>query len=155
MAHPEGTPDLAGTDWHTTTIDEVMSRLASQPAGLAFQDAQARILEIGPNQLTIERSPSAVRRLLRQFNNVLLYVLVGAAVVTAALGHLLDSGVIIAVVVINALVGYVQEGRAERALQAIRTLLNPVAWVLRDGGAVEIPAVELVPGDVVLSLIHI
>ena len=86
----------------------------------------------------------------RQFNNLLLIVLMVAAVVTTAIGHWIDGGIIAAVVVLNALIGFVQEGKAERALQAIRHLLSPHAVVLRDGRQHDIDAANLVPGDIVL-----
>ncbi len=89
-------------------------------------------------------------RLLRQFNNLLLYVLMVAALVMALMGHWIDTVVIMAVVVLNAVIGFVQEGKAEKALQAIRHLLSPHAVVLRDGHQREVDAADLVPGDVVL-----
>ncbi|MGI9413937.1 MAG: HAD-IC family P-type ATPase, partial [Hyphomicrobiales bacterium] len=91
-----------------------------------------------------------MRRLLAQFNNVLLYVLLGSAAVTAALGHGVDTIVILAVVLINAIIGFVQEGRAEHALEAIRTMLSPHADVRRGGRRMTVMAEMLVPGDVVL-----
>src|SRR5690606_29663637 len=92
---------------------------------------------------------SALVRFLMQFHNVLIYVLLAAGVITALLGHWVDSGVIFGVVVINAFVGFIQEGKAEQAMDAIRHMLSPRAAVLRDGLVREIPAEELVPGDVV------
>ena len=88
--------------------------------------------------------------MLRHLNNVLLYVLIAAALVTGLMGHWVDTFVIIAVVVLNVAIGFVQEGKAEKALQAIRHLLAPHAVVLRDGRQQDIDAADLVPGDVVL-----
>nr|WP_267869571.1 HAD-IC family P-type ATPase [Massilia agrisoli] len=90
-----------------------------------------------------------LQRMLAQFNNVLIYVLLGAAAITALLGHMVDSGVIAGVVVINALIGFVQEGKAERALDAIRAMLPFQAQVLREGRREELDARQLVPGDIV------
>jgi magnesium-transporting ATPase (P-type) len=95
------------------------------------------------------RRSAAFLRFLLQFHNVLIYVLLAAAVVTALLGHWIDSGVILGVVVINAIIGFLQEGKAERALEAIRDMLSPHAQVLRDGRRQEIDAADLVPGDIV------
>ncbi len=88
-------------------------------------------------------------RLLAQFHNILLYVLIAAALVTFLLGHLVDSGVIIGVVIINGLIGFIQEGKAEKAIDAVRNMLSAQATVIRAGRRYQLPAVALVPGDVV------
>ncbi len=90
-----------------------------------------------------------LRRFLAQFENLLIYVLIAAAAVTAALGHWVDTGVILAVVLVNAVLGFLQEGKAERALDAIREMLSPQAIVIRDRRRRMVPAEELVPGDIV------
>jgi magnesium-transporting ATPase (P-type) len=105
---------------------------------------------VGPNRLPEPPRPGALRRLLRQFHNILIYVLLGAAAITALLGHGVDTGVILAVVVANALIGFLQEGKAERAMEAMRGLLAPRASVLRDGRRISVDAAGLVPGDIVL-----
>ncbi len=128
---------------------ECFARLQTEPDGLSADEAQQRLTASGPNVLQLEEPPRPWRRLLRQFNNVLLYVLLGAAVVTALLDQWLDSAVIFGAVLINALVGYVQEGRAEEAIQAIRNMLTTTTHVLRGGVAVAIDATQLVPGDVI------
>ena len=89
-------------------------------------------------------------RFLAQFHNVLIYVLLGAAVVTGVLQHWVDTGVILAVVLANAVIGYLQEGKAEAAMAAIRGMLAPRAAVLRDGVLVTLDGADLVPGGVVL-----
>ena len=104
----------------------------------------------GPNRLPAPPRRSALLRFLDQFRNLLIYVLLGSAAVSLALGHPVDAAVILAVVVLNAIVGFVQEGRAEQALAAIRGLLAPRAAVLRDGRRTDLDAEALVPGDVVL-----
>ena len=109
-----------------------------------------RLVDYGPNRVEPPKPRGPMRRFLAQFNNVLLYVLLGSAVVTAALGHWIDTVVILAVVLINAVIGFIQEGRAERALAAIRTMLSPHANVRRDGRRMTITAETLVPGDIVL-----
>ncbi|MCI1193565.1 cation-transporting P-type ATPase [Calidifontimicrobium sp. SYSU G02091] len=124
--------------------------LGTQVHGLSSDEACARLARHGPNRLAEAKPPSAWARLARQFDNLLLYVLMAAAAVTALMGHWVDTGVIMAVVVLNAVIGFVQEGKAERALQAIRHLLAPHAVVLRDGRQHDVDAAELVPGDIVL-----
>ncbi|MBE0596794.1 MAG: HAD-IC family P-type ATPase, partial [Desulfuromonadales bacterium] len=135
--------------WHALTAEETLSRLESRPQGLSPAEAAQRLASHGPNRLPPPWRPGALRRFLAQFHNVLIYVLLLAAVVTALLGHWVDFAVILAVVVINALIGFVQEGKAEKALESIRSLLSLQAMVLRGGSRQPIPAEELVPGDVV------
>jgi magnesium-transporting ATPase (P-type) len=142
--------DEPPTRWHTLEVSSALKALNSGPQGLTPTEAIRRLHVHGPNRLAETEPPGLFARLLRQFNNLLLLVLMGAAAVTAAMGHWIDSGVIAAVVVLNAVIGFVQEGKAERALLAIRHLLAPHAVVLRDGQTLQIDAAELVPGDIVL-----
>jgi magnesium-transporting ATPase (P-type) len=130
--------------------EAALSALRSDRAGLSRQEAERRLGESGPNRLTEAKRRRWWLRLLLQFHNVLIYVLLGAAGITAALQHWVDCGVILGVVLVNALVGFVQEGKAERALDAIRNLLAPRAVVVREGRREEIDAEGLVPGDIVL-----
>lgn len=140
----------AALSWHASQASEVLQALGSSQQGIG-QAEVARRLEIhGPNRLPEVAQAGPLARLARQFNNLLLIVLMLASAVTAAMGHWIDSGVIVAAVLINALVGFVQEGKAERSLQAIRQLLSPHAVVLRDGRQHDVDAADLVPGDVVL-----
>jgi magnesium-transporting ATPase (P-type) len=139
----------ASDDWHARPGDEALAALASGPDGLDEDVAAARLLEHGPNRLRPPRRPSALARFAAQFNNVLLYVLMGSAVVTGLLGQWVDTGVIVGVVVINAVIGFVQEGKAEKALEAIRAMLSQQATVIRGGRHRTAPAQDLVPGDIV------
>jgi Ca2+-transporting ATPase len=136
--------------WHAESIDACLAAAHSQLDGLASQEADARLLRDGPNLLQSEAPPSVLRRLLRQFNNVLLYVLMIAAVLTGSLGHWLDTSVIVAAVLINAIVGFVQEGRAEEAIQAIREMLSTRIVALRNHVRTEVEARDLVVGDVIV-----
>jgi len=136
--------------WHARPAGQVLERLGSGNSGLTAAEARSRLARQGLNRLTPPRRRSPLARFLGQFHNVLIYVLLAAAAVTAALTHWVDTGVILGVVLINALIGYLQEGKAERALEAIRHLLSPRAAVLRGGRRLTVPAQELVPGDVVL-----
>lgn len=143
-------PQRAAPTWHALPHDEVLQALQAGPEGLESAEARRRLERHGRNALAAQKQRGPLLRLLLQFHNVLLYIMLAAAVVTAALGHWLDSGVLFAAVVVNALIGFVQEGRAESAMDAIRSMLAPHAFVLRDGTRRELEAAEVVPGDVVL-----
>ncbi|MGR9117057.1 MAG: cation-transporting P-type ATPase [Gammaproteobacteria bacterium] len=135
--------------WHTLSLEETCESLNSELNGLTQEEAECRIKSHGPNTLTPPARQGPLRRFLEQFNNVLIYVLLIAATVTAFLEHWLDSSVIIGVVVINAVIGFIQEGKAEKALEAIRNMLTHQALVKRSGKQYSIPAENLVPGDIV------
>jgi len=143
-------PAPADTSWHTLTGDAVLSRLQSDRQGLTEAEAQRRFAEHGPNSLPRAAGVHPILRFLAQFNSALIYFLIAAAFAAALLGHLVDAVVIMAVVIVNAIVGFLQEGKAERALSAIRDLISPHAAVLRDSARRTIDVDALVPGDVVL-----
>lgn len=136
--------------WHALSTDAVLAQLQSTAAGLSSGEARERLQQQGPNALPAAASRSMLARFLSQFNNLLIYVLLGSAVVTALLQHWVDTGVILAVVLINAVFGFVQEGRAEKALDAVKAMVSSRANVLRDGLRMAVPAEELVAGDCVL-----
>ncbi len=138
------------TNPHATPAADCLASLAATPDGLTATEAVRRLAEHGPNRLPDVRARGPVVRFLRQFHNVLIYVLIGAAVVTGALQHWVDTGVILAVVLANAVIGFIQEGKAESAMAAIRGMLAPKAAVLRDGHRVSVDGADLVPGDIVL-----
>ncbi|HHI93965.1 MAG TPA: cation-transporting P-type ATPase [Gammaproteobacteria bacterium] len=142
-----GTPSKS---WHAENVERVFVSLATNASGLTKAEAEKRLARYGPNRLAEAKTRNPLRRFFCQFHNVLIYVLVIAGVVTALLAHWLDAGVIFGVVVLNALIGFVQEGKAEDALRAIRKMLSPNAMVLRDGRQLMIPAENLVPGDIIL-----
>ncbi|MGK2921849.1 MAG: cation-transporting P-type ATPase [Methyloceanibacter sp.] len=143
-------PGQAFTLWHTKPAGEVLEALESGPSGLSSGEAEARKALFGPNRLPESAKQSALWRFLLQFHNVLIYVLLGAAVLATAIGHVTDAAVILAVVIVNAIIGFVQEGRAEQALEAIRSLIDPHASVVRDSHRTVVPAEDIVPGDIVL-----
>jgi magnesium-transporting ATPase (P-type) len=118
--------------------------------GLTSAEAATLLAEVGPNALPAAKKDGIIRRIIAQITNPLIYVLLGSATISLLMGHFVDSAVILAVVVINAAVGIVQEGRAEKALDAIRSLLAPRASVWRDGRRISIDAAEVVPGDLLL-----
>jgi calcium-translocating P-type ATPase len=138
------------TDPHARPAEDCLSDLKTRPEGLTAADAARRLAEHGPNRLPEGRTRGPLRRFVAQFNNVLIHVLIGAATVTGALQHWIDTGVILAVVLANAAIGFLQEGKAETAMAAIRQMLAPRAAVLRDGRRVTVDGAALVPGDIVL-----
>ncbi len=135
--------------WHASDTQAVFDRTTSNADGLSTEEAQLRLQQHGPNRLKPQEKQSPLMRFLMQFHNVLIYVLLGAGIVTTILGHLVDSGVIFGVVIINAIIGFLQEGKAEKALDAIRNMLSQQAMVKRDGRFISLSAEELVPGDIV------
>lgn len=118
--------------------------------GLSTSEAQRRIAQTGPNELRREQATSRIVLLARQFASPVIWLLVGAAVVSSVFGEFLDTGAIGAIVLINAAIGFVQEHRAERAIQALRSMTAPKARVLRDGRSVMVAASTVVPGDVLI-----
>ena len=138
------------TAWHALSADEVLKELSSSAKGLSTSEAQQRLQHYGPNELPPPITVPTWRRFLRHFNDPLIMLLLAAAVVSLLFFHYIDAGVILAVVIINAVIGFVQEGRAEQSLSALRSMLSPTARVLRNGERVILPVEELVPGDVIL-----
>ena len=136
--------------WHAEPAGEVLAALETGLEGLAPAEAHARRQRFGPNRLEAAGRPSEILRFLVQFNNLLIYVLLAAAALALAIGHIADAVVVLAVVLLNAVIGYIQEGRAERALDAIKKMIDPRAAVLRDGRRTQIAAEDIVPGDLVL-----
>ena len=139
-----------GHSWHSLETARTEQLLATGPEGLTETEAAARLASLGPNRLPVEKPPHPIWRFLAQFNNALIYFLLASAAAAFALGHAVDAAVILAVVLVNAVVGVVQEGRAEKALAGIETLLGEHARVVRNGERQTIDARDLVPGDLVL-----
>jgi len=137
-------------DWHSLEQDQVLRRLDADAAGPDEAEVQRRRSTYGLNRLPKPPKKPAIARFLLHFHNILIYVLLGAAAITALLHHVVDTLVILAVVVVNALIGFLQEGKAESAMEAIRQMLAPRAAVIRKGQRHTIDGEELVPGDIVL-----
>lgn len=136
--------------WHVMEGEDVLRELdVLREQGLTASSVQARRRRFGPNQLPQARSDPAWLLFLRQFQDVLVLVLLGATAISAALGEIGDAVTILAIVIMNSVLGYLQESRAERALQALKALNAPTAHVIREGGLTRLPAEELVPGDLV------
>lgn len=134
---------------YALTSDDVLKKLNSDPNGLTSEEAARRLEIVGPNRLPAPPKEGLLKRFFKHFHDLLIYILIIAAVITAALGHWVDTGVILAVVVINAIIGFIQEGKAEQALEGIRKMLSLHAHARRDDDWVEIEADDLVPGDIV------
>ena len=147
---PDTQPAQPDAPFHAQPAHSVVAAVASDTEhGLSGDEAARRLAEHGPNRLPTAARRGPLKRFAQQFNNVLIAVLLAAGGVTAALGHWIDTGVILGVVLINALIGFLQEGKAENALAAIAAMLSPQANVTRDGRRQQVPAEDLVPGDLV------
>ena len=138
------------TAWHARPPEDVITELDTSPEGLSSDEAAARLARDGPNQIETDEGPSPLRILVNQFTSPLIYLLVVAAIITSLLGEWVDTGVIVAVLVLNAIIGFTQEFRAEKSVAALQQLAAPQARVRRDGRTSEIDATQLVRGDVVL-----
>jgi len=140
----------SGPSWHTLSIEAVGSRLKSTSAGLTGAEAARRLAEYGPNELQAAHRISPWRILFEQFKNVLIVILLVATALSAFLGHGVEAVAISVIVLFAVLLGFVQEYRAERAIEALRQMAAPTATALRDGEELRLPARDLVPGDVIL-----
>src|SRR6516165_3188817 len=151
MSGANANPTADGIAWHAMAVDEVVRRLTTDiEKGLDAGEASSRLQKYGPNRLPEGKKRGPFMRLLSQFNNILVYVLVGAGFIKLMLNLWVDASIIFGVVILNALLGFIQEGKAEKALESIRNMLSAEARTLRGGETRIIPAEELVPGDIVL-----
>ena len=138
-------------EWHALGADETLQRLRTLAEhGLTSEEAQSRLQEFGPNQLDEAPPPSFWKMLWEQFNNFVVIMLIVAAVISAVLGEYVEAAAIMAIVVLNAALGVIQERRAEQSLAALRKLAAPEAQVIRDGSRKTVSSLEVVPGDMVL-----
>ncbi|HUE86110.1 MAG TPA: cation-translocating P-type ATPase [Vicinamibacterales bacterium] len=136
--------------WHALTVEDVFQRVGTREGGLSPDEARQRLRQYGPNELAAFEQTSAWHTLAAQFKNVLVLILLAATVVSGLTGHALEAVVIAVIVLFAVVLGFVQEYRAERSLEALCRMAAPTAHVLRDGQQLTIPAGEVVPGDVVL-----
>ena len=142
--------DVQQSKWHALTADEAITQLETTRDGLSQEQVSQRLSSCGPNKLPEAPQASTLARFLKQFANLLVIVLMVAGILTAFLQHWIDTAVIFAVVIVNALIGVVQEGKAEKAMDSIRQMLALKAAVIRNGKRRTVAGEELVPGDVVL-----
>ncbi len=143
------TPEMTPA-WSELTSESVFDKLNSGPAGLSRVEASGRLAEFGPNELQAAQRISPWRILLEQFKNILIVILLSATLASAFLGHTIEAIAITVIVLFAVVLGFIQEYRAERAIEALRSMAAPTANVIRDGKEVELPARDLVPGDVFL-----
>ncbi|MEZ4775600.1 MAG: cation-translocating P-type ATPase [Bacteroidia bacterium] len=137
-------------NWHYLSVEESLELTGSSPAGLTSAEAAAKLVEIGPNTLQEKKQKSAFLIFINQFKEFMSLVLIAAAIISGIVGDLTDSIIIVIIVILNAVIGFAQEYRAEKAIQALKQMAALQAVALRDGQTVKIPAAELVPGDIVL-----
>lgn len=137
-------------DWHALTAEEACRRLETSETGLSQEEAASRLIKFGANRLTYTGGRHWFKRLIGQFHNVLCYLLMAASGITWVIGERVDSMVILTVIVINALIGFLQEGKAENAIANLRNLLTQKASVWRNNRLIAVPSEELAPGDVVV-----
>ncbi len=136
--------------WHSLTVADVLRILESTESGLATGEARRRLAVHGPNLLQREPGESVFTLLLRQIDNPLIWVLIGSAALEIVLGKVTDGAVVFAVVVINTVIGFVQENRARKAIEALFDMVPQIATAIRDGRRIDLPVTGLVPGDVIL-----
>jgi len=137
-------------NWHSMKIGDVLSSLKTSPNGLTEEEAKRRLQEFGPNELVAEKRTSPLQILVSQFKSILIMILIFATALSALIGEILDAIIIFAIVLACAVLGFVEEYRAERTLEALKKMLAPTITVLRDGRENEVPSKELIPGDMLL-----
>ncbi|MBN1258455.1 HAD-IC family P-type ATPase [Candidatus Peregrinibacteria bacterium] len=135
--------------FHAKPAEKVLKELGSKPSGLASAEAKTRLAQYGPNEIQAQEKKNAFFLFLKQFASAMIYVLFAAAAISYALGNLVDVYVILAIIVLNAIIGFIQEYRAEKAIEALKKMIVSVAKVFRNGELHQVPARELVPGDII------
>ncbi|HSQ53432.1 MAG TPA: HAD-IC family P-type ATPase, partial [Acidobacteriota bacterium] len=138
------------TEWYTLKKEKLLDSLKSTEAGLSDEEAERRLKEYGPNELTAKEGISPLQIFLGQFKDIFVGMLLFAIIVSLAIGEYVDAATIATIVVLNAIVGFVQEYRSEKAMEAMKNLTAPKARVLRNGKELIIPSRDVVPGDIVL-----
>ena len=136
--------------WHQKNIEEVIKELGSSLQGISAADWQKLFLKYGPNELTEKRKKTLFMMFLDQFKDFMILVLIAAAIISGVIGDVSDTTAIIVIVALNAVIGFVQEYRAEKAMALLKKMAAQHASVIRDGSPVNIPASQLVPGDIVI-----
>jgi Ca2+-transporting ATPase len=136
--------------WHSLNKDATLRKLNSNADGLTAEEAQKRLTTYGPNELKKEKRRSPLRLLLAQFTNALMIILLIATGLSLVVGEATDAAIILAIVIASAILGFTQEYRSEKAVEALKRMTAPSANVLREGKKMKIPASQLVPGDIIL-----
>ncbi len=135
--------------YHARKVDDIFREFSTSPTGLKSEEAEKRLKEYGPNELKEEKKLSPLKILLEQFNSFIVWILIAAVAISMFLGDYIEGAVIIIILIMNALIGFFQEYRAEKAIKALKKLAGLKAKVLRDGGRREISASMVVPGDII------
>jgi Ca2+-transporting ATPase len=136
--------------FHDSSLETVYASVGSDKHGLPSTSAKNRLIRDGPNQLKVVKRRSTLSLLLSQFNDFLIWILFGAVIMAVSVGEHVDAAVIAIILVLNAIFGFIQEFKAEKAIEKLKQLTAPKATVIRDGKVIEIPAAELVVGDIVI-----
>jgi Ca2+-transporting ATPase len=136
--------------WHQKTIDDTIQELTSTPAGLSDEAARERLIKYGLNVLKETKKKTHFMMFLDQFKEYMIIVLIIAAIISGFIGEVVDTIAILVIVLLNAIIGFVQEYRAEKAMAALKSMAAPTATVIRSGKHSDIPAAEIVPGDIVM-----
>lgn len=137
-------------NWHLLSIDEVSQQLETAPSGLEEHNASKKLAQFGKNEIIHKKKNTVLRMLLRQLTNFMILILIAVAILSGFIGDITDTIIIIAIVIINAIIGFIQEYRAEKAMEALQKIIPSNSKVTRRGNTIEIPTVDLVPGDLVL-----
>ncbi len=136
--------------YHSIDSDEAIERLKSDPNGLDKEQRKQRLEEYGPNKLEEKEKASIIKLIIRQFNDFLVYVLLAAAVISFFAGHMIDMYVIIGVILVNGIIGFFQEFKAEKSIESLKQLISHEATILEEGEKTIVDIARLVPGDIVL-----
>ena len=136
--------------WHQKGLKEAVEDLGTSLQGLSSEEAKKRLEEYGPNELKEGEKKTPLGMFLDQFKDFMILVLIAAAAIAGAMGEVADTIAIVVIVVINAVIGFVQEYRAEKAMEALKLMAAPTATVMRDGIPAFVPSSEVIPGDLVI-----
>jgi Ca2+-transporting ATPase len=137
-------------NWHLLPLSEISQLLNTSPSGIDNISAAQRVKEYGKNQITDKKKKSVFQMLLHQLTDFMILILIAAAIISGVLGDVTDTVIILAIIILNAVVGFIQEYRAEKAMEALKLMAAANARILREGKTIDIPASDLVPGDVVM-----
>ncbi|HKZ65622.1 MAG TPA: cation-translocating P-type ATPase [Chitinophagaceae bacterium] len=137
-------------NWYSISVEETLKQTGSKPEGLDDATVQQKLAEHGKNELKAKKKKSPLVIFFRQFIDVMILVLIAAAIVSSFIGEFSDTIVIIVIILLNAVIGFIQEYRAEKAMDALKKMAAPSSHVIRNGKDIELPSIELVPGDIVL-----
>ncbi len=140
---------MLNNSFHSEPVEKVLKKLSSGISGLSHKEAKARLQDFGPNEIPEKKAKHPILIFLKQFQSILIYILIAAAAISFFIGHVVDAYVILAVILINAIIGFIQENKAEKSIQALKRMIVPYAKVFRGGKLLQVHAKELVPGDII------